>query len=358
MSSSSSDAPFRTIRVDPARLTALLNRLDEEGTGVGANRRRSKRFDFRVGTCVVYMQQPGSVGAVRFSVSTRNINDHGLAFLHARYVHIGSKCVVQLVNRSGAWSDIEATVVRCRYLEGTLHEVAVLFEQPIDPGDFCAAAVVRHVLVADDDPMIARMALYHLANLNSQVDQVQNGRDAVEHALQNAYNVILMDLDMPVLDGFEATRQIRARGCRTPIIAVTGLQSPADRERALAAGCDTILPKPFTRGELVAAMDLVQLEPLLSTLQADGELAELIAEFVASLPKDVRRLEEAFQKTDFQGLQSAARKLRSEGGAFGFDPISVAAGQLEKAIIESASTQRVQILLNELIKYCLLARAR
>ena len=176
--------------------------------------------------------------------------------------------------------------------------------------------------------------------------------------LKYAYDVIMMDLDMPVLDGFEATRQIRARGCRTPIIAVTALQSPADRKRALAAGCDTILPKPFTKSELVAAMDLVKLEPLLSTLQADPEMAELVGEFVHHLPHDVRRLEEAFQKADFQELEAAARKLRSEGGAFGFDPITVAAGQLEKAIIGRASTDRVQNLLNELINYCSLARAR
>jgi CheY-like chemotaxis protein/HPt (histidine-containing phosphotransfer) domain-containing protein len=87
-----------------------------------------------------------------------------------------------------------------------------------------------------------------LANLGFQVDVVGDGAQAVQSATDTAYNAILMDCQLPVLDGYEATREIRrleGGSRRTPIIAVTASTMNSDRARCLAAGMDDYLAKPF-----------------------------------------------------------------------------------------------------------------
>lgn len=79
------------------------------------------------------MQQPGSSGPVVFLVPTRDISATGLSFLHGGFVHVGTRCTVQLITMHGTWNEVPAVVVRCQYVEGGVHEVAVRFDREIDP---------------------------------------------------------------------------------------------------------------------------------------------------------------------------------------------------------------------------------
>jgi len=112
------------------------------------------------------------------------------------------------------------------------------------------------VLLAEDNPINCTVADAMLNSLGIQTVVASNGREAIEKAAARDYDAILMDCDMPVVDGFEATRAIRAteRGSRVPIIALTALSMPGDRERCLAAGMNDYLAKPVHKGELAAAM--------------------------------------------------------------------------------------------------------
>jgi CheY-like chemotaxis protein len=83
------------------------------------------------------------------------------------------------------------------------------------------------------------------------VDVVSDGQQAVDAALANHYDLIVMDVQMPMLDGCAATRLLRRRGCATPVLAVTAHATPEDRAACLASGCDDYLTKPVNRAAFI-----------------------------------------------------------------------------------------------------------
>jgi two-component system CheB/CheR fusion protein len=116
--------------------------------------------------------------------------------------------------------------------------------------------VVGRVLVAEDVPDSRLVIRRMLERVGLVVEEVANGRLAVERAeeaaeLSEPFDVILMDLQMPELDGYEATRTLRSRGYAHPIIAVTAHTMAGDMEKCIAAGCDDYLSKPIDREKLV-----------------------------------------------------------------------------------------------------------
>jgi PAS domain S-box-containing protein len=131
--------------------------------------------------------------------------------------------------------------------------------RPTEPAPAPAApvAAAAHVLLADDAHINRLIGVALLERLGCQVDEVANGAEAVEAVQRRQYDVVLMDCLMPVMDGYEATAQIRdleQGGRRTPIIALTASAMVGDREKCLAAGMDDYLPKPLDRAALAGVL--------------------------------------------------------------------------------------------------------
>lgn len=114
------------------------------------------------------------------------------------------------------------------------------------------------MLLAEDNMVNQKLASLILRKQGHRVDVVDNGYEAVRAATQLPYDVILMDCQMPEMDGFEATREIRrleGDGRHTPVVALTANAMKGDRERCLEAGMDVYVTKPFKPADLQQAIE-------------------------------------------------------------------------------------------------------
>jgi CheY-like chemotaxis protein len=215
-----------------------------------------------------------------------------------------------------------------------------------------AARAPLRILVAEDNAVNQRLALLLLEKLGYSADVAANGVEAVEAVRSRRYDVVLMDVEMPDVDGLEATRRIHARNQNGPpprIIAVTANAMQGDRDACLAAGMDDYLSKPIRLEELDAALRCC--EPRGAVMQAaapqttdvlDGGalkqlramggpefLAELAATFLAEAPTLIATLRGARVAGDVQELRRGAHTLKANARTFGAGELAGACQRLE-----------------------------
>ena len=149
-------------------------------------------------------------------------------------------CVSKPVKRRGLFDAI------CRVLDGSSSNHAVVRMEAKSPAD-PAKKVRGRILVAEDNPVNQRVAKMQVQRLGFDVDVVENGAAALDALERQPYSMVLMDCQMPQMDGYEATRELRRRqngGRRVPVVAMTANAFAADREACLQAGMDDYLSKP------------------------------------------------------------------------------------------------------------------
>jgi PAS domain S-box-containing protein len=212
------------------------------------------------------------------------------------------------------------------------------------------------VLFADDALDNRRLVEHLLRKTGVEITLVENGIEATKAALSKPFDLILMDVQMPLLDGLTATRKLRAAGVTTPVIAVSAGAMTSDVERALEAGCTLHLSKPFDRRafyELLtrylapnhaATSSNSSTKPIVSTVihEDDPEMLALISDFVKGIPERLERIREINQLSDWAALAAAAHKLKGSAGMYGFPELASRASNLEKAAknADGSTTQR------------------
>ncbi len=206
------------------------------------------------------------------------------------------------------------------------------------------------ILIAEDNVINRAVATGILEKHGHSLVHADNGREAVAAVAQETFDLILMDVQMPEMDGFEATGRIRemekAAGRHTRIVAMTAHAMAGDRERCLAAGMDDYVSKPLRKEDLLRVLDGAGVqankdagngahpydrEQLLGQCDGDEELMrELVAIFHDNTPPIVHAIGEAVEKCDGPALAAQAHKLMSSLGAFGAGTAQTLALRLEK----------------------------
>jgi CheY-like chemotaxis protein/two-component sensor histidine kinase len=235
--------------------------------------------------------------------------------------------------------------------EALLECLAGLFKargEPVPVGVAAPPAAVvqrsRKVLVVDDNPVNLRVEARLVEKHGFQVDTANNGLEAVDAVAKNRYALVLMDCMMPEMDGYEATRTIRAAEAqgapRTTVLAVTANAMKGDRERCLDAGMDDYMAKPVTANMIHAMLEKwrppLTLPPAmpapegpaldegvvsnLRELMDDGSadiVAEMVDGFLGTAPERLRALEGAASRGASSELAAEARAMKDLAAEFG-----------------------------------------
>jgi PAS domain S-box-containing protein len=230
------------------------------------------------------------------------------------------------------------------------------------------------VLVAEDSIDNQELIKIMLSRAGAKSVIAVNGRIAVDKAESEFYDVILMDLNMPEMDGYEATRLLRSRGYDRPILALTANVMSEDKERCLAAGCNDHLNKPINRAQMIRIIawhagkvipesadilpDVIENPPsednaIISLYVDDPDIMPILDGYVERLGGQVDEMRAALGNTQFEDLQRLAHRMKGSGGNYGYPMLTDAAKDLE----EAAKTQDVQLAGAALHKIALLCRA-
>ncbi len=238
------------------------------------------------------------------------------------------------------------------------------------------------VLVVEDNKVNQKVVLAMLAKFGLAPVLADNGQAALERLAEAPFDLVLMDCQMPVLDGYEATRMLRARELaegsrRTPVVALTAHAAAGEREKCLAAGMDAYLSKPVSQKELAATLarwlgeapatnrdaspdpragavcagpaaagaPLWDREAALRGLDGDEELLnELIDVFVAEVPAQLTTLRGALERSDLADIADAAHAVKGMAGHFGAEDVTALALKLEQSARAAKSADYARLV--------------
>ncbi len=225
------------------------------------------------------------------------------------------------------------------------------------------AAENKKVLLAEDNIVNQKLAALLLTQLGLPFDVVSNGSQAVQAVQNGAYAIILMDCQMPEMDGFQATKAIRKlealNNSYTPIIAVTALAMVGDRERCIAAGMDDYISKPIDRQvlkiklnhwlqrefvlrnqELARKYDQAMTTPIsesepisLSELREfyGSDLDDVLRTFIAATESHLAEIKKAISERNAEQLAHLAHELKGSSASIGAKQMAKLALFLERA---------------------------
>jgi CheY-like chemotaxis protein/HPt (histidine-containing phosphotransfer) domain-containing protein len=201
------------------------------------------------------------------------------------------------------------------------------------------------ILLVEDSPDNRTITVAYLQETPYQVDIAENGEVAYQKFTAGHYDLVLMDRQMPVMDGLAATRFIREWELAhdrlpTPIIALTAAALKGDREVCMAAGCTAFLTKPIKQEVLLQAIkEHSGAAPLMAVgeksdrlrVRANPKLADLIPGFLENRRQDAIAIREALDRGDFATVERLGHGMRGAGGSWGFDELTDIGAAIEEA---------------------------
>jgi two-component system sensor histidine kinase/response regulator len=188
------------------------------------------------------------------------------------------------------------------------------------------------ILLIDDNDENRLVIRSFLRNHPWKIEEAKNGKEALDMFSPGKYDIVLMDMQMPVLDGYSATREIRKieseqKASPTPVIALTAYALKEEVDKSLEAGCNGHQSKPVAKASLIKCI-----EEFTKNIEiiVDKDLEDLIPDYLSNREKELGTLTELFNKKEFPQIQAIGHKLRGSAGSYGFSALSDIGKELEE----------------------------
>jgi len=230
------------------------------------------------------------------------------------------------------------------------------------------------ILVVDDGESNRKLINLVLTRAGASVQTARHGKEAVEKVEQGTFDLILMDMQMPVMDGYTAANLLRTRGFQAPIIALTADAMKGTESRCRDAGCTGFLTKPIDMDNLIKSLaEIFQHEgtvaaseetaaarrtgmardedaPIHSSLPTDDiDFCEIIAEFELRLREKLKAMQSAIDREDLPTLAELAHWLKGSGGTAGFHAFTELARELEQLARSADAGDRINAIMGEIV---------
>lgn len=285
---------------------------------------------------------------------TRRFGGTGLGLSISRHIAAGLGGGITVQSEVGKGSTFSVTIST-----GPLQGVRLL-DQPVsdilasqrnEPTPARSRLDGRTILVVDDGETNRKLIRLVLSRAGAEVVLAENGLEAVALGGREFFDMILMDMQMPLMDGYTAASRLRDLGCQYPIVALTAHAMRGDAERCLAAGCSDYLTKPINPERLIEKISQILgtmaptanrsetevrhsfSDAMVSELPMDDEeFAEIVSEFVDRFRCKLIEMHEARAHQNWRKLAELAHWLAGAGGSAGFPMLTTAARELESLL--------------------------
>lgn len=310
---------------------------------------------------------------------TRKYGGTGLGLVISKRLakYMGGDLTVQSIIGKGStfsfWIEggpLEGVVMRDGLCESVL-AVADPYQEDAE------ITLTGRILLAEDGYDNQQLLLMHLSAAGATVVIAENGRIALDAVRASKFDLVLMDMQMPELDGYGATSELRRLGFNLPIVALTAHAMPGDRARCLNAGCTDYLTKPIDKelllrtvanylkkaqvsGETLAvpikaSVPAAPSAPIpippkpMPKLSAADAMKRAVEGFVGRLPGRVDELVRLTAAHDLDKLCTLIHQLKGSGTGYGFPAITATAGKAEAVIKNKAEFETMRVAVDELI---------
>ena len=316
----------RLAALPPEELSRLL--APSEILRDGPSRRLHRRFPYHGPPRTTVIEAPGTGQITSHRVRIRNISEGGMAFLHGGFVHDGSRIAIELENGRGRNVILRGTVVQCRYLEASVHEICVSFDELIRPREFEPTAIPLGILLVVPDRALASIVRHQLVAQDATVEVVPELDAALELLGQRTFEAVILDVDGAedrVGVFLDALRDVAP----TALMIALGDEDAPELARATPqAGWSEAWSKPVPVEVLCGLIDRLSRPPVESRFHDEPSVQPVIGLFAAALPRTLERIHAALQAEDRGTLTTLVSDLVGEAGRSGFDAITEAGRQL------------------------------
>lgn len=365
---------YDTLRMRKDDVDALLSENREKDNS-GSSNRSSKRWDMRQQKAIITVIEEGGMKR-NLAVVPRNLSSEGIGFFHGGFMHIGTPCYVTLRSSKGLTKPIRGTIKRCIHKKGRLHEIGVLFNEPISPRDYFidvgdaplfnseavdVANLRGTALVISESAAERQLFASHFDNSGMIITSAKNATEAIDKLVNEDPDMIFADTMLSDMEWHEFIKALRENGFVGPIVLLAAQVDQTLRVTAITLGANEVIFKPIDASILhrAAAEYLLTtqntssgLQPMISTLDPSTTDRDAIREYVDELQGHAVALHHAIKEGDIDTLKRVFATVGSTADQFGFAPLANVGRDAQSVMDNPDSLRMLKLRAYEVMKMC------